>query len=165
MKAKKTFTGEIYRDWMGGIQRRKLADILQRVEAKPRVLDVGSGPGFLGVSLEGIYCVDVDLVNLKHSRGGRVLASGDWLPFKDESFQTVFCLDTIHLLQGSGEISRSLRRGGKAVISAFCNEYNKDEKLNWLKRIFKNWRIEKEFFVGKEEGEMDAVITCVKEGR
>ncbi len=160
MNGNKLFTREIYRDWMGDVQEGKIADILRRVKAKPKILDIGSGPGFLVKKLECVYEVDIDLENLKHAGGVKVLASGTCLPFKSGSFETVFCIDSIHLLKSADDIYRVLGYGGTAVVSTFCNEYNKKEKMSWLKGKMKNWKFEKEFFVGEEE--IDAVVVCGK---
>ncbi len=149
------FTGKIYETWMGGIQEKKIKEILRNVKPKKHVLDIGCGPGFLGRFIEGPFSVDVDLENLKKADGFKVLADGSHLPFKDKSFKTVFCIDTIHLLKGTGDIKRVLS-GGTAVVSTFCNEYNKSEKLFELKCRFKDFNVEREFFAGEEE--LDAVI-------
>lgn len=152
------FTSEIYEPWMKGTQEGKIKEILEHVPPEKHVLDIGCGPGFLEKFVKGVFSVDVDLENLKKADGIKVLADGSHLPFRGKSFKTVFCIDTIHLLN-AGEIAGEIKRvlsGGAAVVSTFCNEYNKSEKLFELKDRFKDCEIEKEFFAG--EGEMDAVI-------
>jgi len=153
------FTGKIYETWMEGIQDGKIREILKNVKPEKHVLNIGCGPGFLEKYIRDSFLVDVDLENLKKANGDgfKVLADGSHLPFRDKSFKTVFCIDTIHLL--TGEITEEIKRvlsGGKAVVSTFCNEYNKSEKLFELKERFKDFDLEREFFAG--EGEMDAVI-------
>jgi SAM-dependent methyltransferase len=157
------FTGKIYETWMGGVQEDKIKEILKNVRPENRILDIGCGPGFLERFIN-CFSVDIDLENLKKANGDglKVLADGSHLPFKDKSFKTVFCIDTIHLLdivKSTGEIERVLS-DGKAVISTFCNEYNKSEKLFELKATFKDFNVERELFAGK--GEMDAVIVVTK---
>lgn len=154
------FSGKIYKTWMGGIQEEKIKGILEEVEPANRVLDIGCGPGFLEKFIDDSFLVDVDLENLKKASGDgfKVLADGSYLPFRDESFKTIFCIDTIHLLN-TERIKREIKRvlsDGTAVISLFCNEHNKSEKMNELKAPFEDLKMEKEFFVG--EGEIDAVI-------
>lgn len=153
------FTGKIYDAWMESTQEAKIKEILDNIKPENRALDIGCGPGFLERFID-CCSVDVDLENLKKANGHgfKVLADGSHLPFRDKSFKTVFCIDTIHLLdteEATGEIERVLS-GGTAVVSTFCNEHNKSEKLFELKGKFKDFKIENEFFAG--EGEIDAVI-------
>lgn len=158
------FTGKIYETWMEGIQEGKIKEILKNVNPEKHVLDIGCGPGFLERYIKDSFLVDVDLENLKKANGDgfKVLADGSHLPFRDKSFKTVFCIDTIHLLN-TGEITGEIKRvlsDGKAVVSTFCNEYSKSEKLFELKDRFKDFNVEREFLAG--EGEMDAVIVVRK---
>jgi SAM-dependent methyltransferase len=149
-------SSKIYEKWMKENQEKKIKEILREIEMKGRILDIGCGPGFLGKDLDNIISIDIDLENLKKTKRLKVLGSGDFLPFKSEKFQTIFCIDTIHLLKnGENEIKKVLSKDGIAIISTFCNKYNKEEKMNWLKEIFRNWKIEKEFIVGEKE--LDAV--------
>jgi SAM-dependent methyltransferase len=150
-------SSKIYADWMREIQERKIKGILDQVMPEGRILDVGCGAGFLEKHLPNAYAVDIDLENLKKAGAAKVLASGDALPFKSKIFDTIFCINAIRLMRNR-EIGRVLSSTGRAVASIFCSEYNKQEKLQWLKSEFKNWKIQKEFFVGS--GELDAVIVC-----
>ncbi len=145
---------------MGEAQREKMAQIIRRanIETGARVLDVGSGPGFLCEFIDGIVAVDVDAESLKRNKGTKVLASGDRLPFADSSFEVVFCLDTVHLLLGIEELGRVVKKEGKAVVTRYCNEYNGAERLNELKELFTGWEILAEFFVGSRDKEMSAVV-------
>ncbi len=156
------FTGKIYEDWMGSVQKEKMEELLQRIKVKKnaRILDVGSGPGLLANFIEDVIAVDVDLEGLKENKGTRVLASGDHLPFIDSSFDAVFCLDTVHLLSGANELGRVLEKDGVAVTSRYCNEYNRSERMLELKNIFSGWEVLDEFFVGPKDKEMDAVVVC-----
>jgi ubiquinone/menaquinone biosynthesis C-methylase UbiE len=162
MNERKLFTRRIYEDWMGDVQRKKIAGILKRIEISKdaRVLDVGSGPGFLSDFINGIVTLDVEEENIKNLKGAWVLASGDKLPFVDSSFDIIFCLDTIHLLSGVGEFARVINEGGRAVVTKYCNEYNKTEKMKELKELFYGWELLDEFFVGPSDKEMDAVVVC-----
>lgn len=151
-------SSKIYAYWMREIQDEKIRGILEHIQLQGRILDIGCGAGFLEKHLSNAYAVDIDLENLKKAGAKKVLASGDALPFKSRIFDTVFCIDAIHLMQNREELERVLSSEGRAIVSTFCNEYSKQEKLQWLKSEFKNWKIQKEFFVGS--GELDAVIVC-----
>ena len=154
------FTGKIYETWMRDTQEEKIKEILKNVQVQKRVLDIGCGPGVLEKFIKDSFLLDTDLENLKKAKGEgfKVLADGSHLPFKDRSFKTIFCIDTIHLLDSekiTGEIKRALA-GGTAIITTFCNEYNKPEKMLKLKTPFEEFTIEREFFAGASE--IDAVI-------
>ena len=79
------FTPGIYENWMEDIQGEKIKGILEKIKPEKRVLDIGSGPGFLQRFIKGSFLVDVDLENLKKATGDafKVLADGSNLPFKD----------------------------------------------------------------------------------
>jgi len=156
------FTGKIYEDWMGSVQKEKMEQLLQRIKVKKnaRILDVGAGPGLLANFIKDVIAVDVDLEGLKKNKGTKVLASGDHLPFIDSSFEAVFCLDTVHLLSGANELWRVLKEDGVAATTRYCSEYNRSERMQELKNIFSEWEILDEFFVGPKEKEMDAVVVC-----
>lgn len=151
-------SSKIYAEWMREIQDEKIKGILEHVELEGRILDVGCGAGFLEKHLPSAYAVDIDLENLKKARAKKVLASGDALPFKSKIFDTIFCIDAIHLMRNREELGRVLSSEGRAVISMFCSEYNRQERLEWLKSEFKKLKIQREFFVGSKE--LDAVIIC-----
>lgn len=154
------FSEKIYANWMSDIQREKIKGILEFITPRGRVLDLGCGAGFLENYIKDMIALDIDLLNLKKTDNLKVLADGNNLPFKDETFDLVFCIDTLHILKEEREIRRVLTDKGEAVVSLFCNKYNIGEKFKTLKKMFKEWRIKEEFFVGKEE--MDAVIICEK---
>ncbi len=164
MTEKDLFTPKIYEDWMGNAQREKIAQILRRVKIRKdaRVLDVGSGPGFLCEFIKGVVAVDVDAESLKRNTGVRVLASGDMLPFTDSSFDAVFCLDTVHLLSSAAEFGRVIKKDGRAVITRYCSEYNRAERLGELKNLVSGWRLLDEFFAGSRDREISAVIVCCR---
>jgi hypothetical protein len=53
-----------------------------------------------------------------------------------------------------------LSKHGRAVVTLFCNEYTKTEKLRELKSLFRDMRVRDEFFVGGRE--LDAVVVLEK---
>lgn len=157
---------KIYKKWMEKTQKEKIRKILK--ELKPakirgRVLDIGCGPGFLEELLcnKKIVAVDIDLENLKNVKGLKLLASGDALPFKPGSFQTIFCIDTIHLVRDPAEIERVLSKSGIAVASLPCSKYNQQEKIDFLRKLLRGLRIKKDF-IAKTRQEHDAVVVAKK---
>lgn len=154
------FTSRIYRAWMKEVQEDKIAGILERITPYGRVLDLGSGPGFLGRHISGAVALDLDLENLRRAVGPRVLGDARHLPFKNSAFDTVFCIDSVHLFLETRELERVLHPGGKAVVTLFCTRYNRDRRLQELKRRVTGLRIKEEFFVGRRE--LDAVVVVEK---
>lgn len=163
------FIHKIYDKWMAETQREKLEKILaeigtEKLEGK-RILDVGSGPGFLGRLLQekckscSVVSSDIDIDNLEKASGLKVLASGDFLPFK-KIFDFVFCVDTVHLLDKKKvekEFASVLNDSGILVVSAFCSKYNAEERMKELKNVFSGLKIEERFFA-KAKKEWDAVV-------
>ena len=150
---------KIYSEWMGDTQRKKITEILTKVEVKGRVLDIGAGPGFLEEFVDAI-AVDIDLENLKIAKGKKILADGNNLPFKEETFDTIFCIDTIHLIENNHYIEDLLKKDGRLIVSLFCNEYNFKDRMDYLKGLF-SLEIEKEFTI-RTKKEWDAVVVFKK---
>ncbi len=152
-------TDEIYENWMGETQRRKIFKILEQVKVpkNSRVLDIGCGPGFLEEKIPWAVAVDINPEYLKKIKGEKILASGDELKFSQE-FDFVFCIDIIHLLKNPNKIIEYAKPKGKIIVSIFCNENNSEERLAKLKDLFRDLVLEKSFIV-KEKKEWDAV--CV----
>jgi len=146
------FTSKIYSKWMKEVQFEKYEDMKEVLpEMKGRILDVGIGPGwfeeFFGIETIG---VDVD----KNSKA-RVIAHGDFLPFKSEVFDFVVCLDTVHLIKGS-DIERVLKKGGVLVVSHFMREGEDVEKK--LLNIFPKFKLLKKKVAGKREKDLVLVM-------
>lgn len=165
------FVDKIYGKWMAETQKEKMEKILetvgiQNLEGK-KILDVGSGPGFLSGMLDesavgcSVISSDIDLENIKKINDPKVLASGDFLPFS-KAFDFIFCIDTVHLLDKeriAGEFAGVLKYNGILIVSAFCSRYNSEERMRGLERLLSGFRIEKKFFAQAEK-EWDAVIVA-----
>ena len=146
------FTSKIYSKWMKEAQVEKyngMKEILP--ELKGRVLDVGIGPGwfeeFFGINAIG---TDVD----KNSKAD-IIAHGDFLPFRNEVFDFVVCIDTVHLLEGN-DIKRVLKKCGKLVISHFLRKEEDVEKK--LLNMFHEFKLLEKKIVGNREKDLVFVM-------
>ncbi|MCX6819114.1 MAG: class I SAM-dependent methyltransferase, partial [Candidatus Aenigmarchaeota archaeon] len=121
------FFDKIYRSWKA-IQLKKYEKILQILpELKnKKILDIGIGPGYFEEFLKnkGISAdiIGIDLSKEK-SLGKKVIADGNVLPFADNCFDAVICLDTIHLIKND-DFARVLKPSGLALLSIFLNKQN-----------------------------------------
>ena len=148
------FTEKIYFDWMKENQISKYKEMKDFLpEIKGRVLDVGIGPGwfeeFFGIDAVGI---DVD----KDSRAN-VIASGDFIPFKDCIFDFIVCLDTIHLITGK-DVLRVLKKDGIFLVSHFVNKGNEIEVEKRLLNVFNEFKLLKKKIAGDKEKDLIMIL-------
>ena len=157
------FCAKIYRAWMEKTQEEKIRKILRIARPYGKILDVGCGFGVLERFIQAV-ALDINEEYLKSiSSKHRIKASGNALPFKNESFDSVFCIDTVHLLKSLKEIKRVLKKRGKLVVSIFCYAQNIDEKAKWLENLVKNNKMKiKHRFTVKTDKEWDFVIIAEK---
>jgi 2-polyprenyl-3-methyl-5-hydroxy-6-metoxy-1,4-benzoquinol methylase len=111
--------------------RLRLAFLLERVDPRSRVLDVGCGEGRFAAELAGagISVVGVDVAEEPLRRAGsrhpcldlRIVPAEDVWPLPDASFDVVWAGETIeHVADTTGwlrEVRRVLRPGGSLVLS------------------------------------------------
>lgn len=116
---------------------RELKRFLPQIRG-PLILDVGCGPGWIKAIISKKYeqfryvGVDVD----KNSSAD-IIASGNNLPFKSNTFDIVLCIDTLHLFNNIDELVRVVKPSGYLIISLFLRkasllmgfEKNKNLKL------------------------------------
>lgn len=120
------------------------------IKAGTRVLDIGSGKGFLlhdlRIAAPGVetYALDISAYGLQHTmedvRPTAVRGNAAHLPFKDASFDVVLCINTIHNLpldlcrRAVREIERVKRPGGHSYIQvdSWLSEKQRDDFVNWV---------------------------------
>ncbi len=89
---------------------------------KGRILDNGCGSGILLKELKNAYGCDISFDMLKAAKMKNLVnADSEKLPFKDKSFDAVFCRGSLHHFhsyeKGLKEIKRVLKKNGKLIIS------------------------------------------------
>ncbi len=129
---------KIYENWLGKVQEEKIRKIIEEVKPFGKILDVGCGTGVLERFVNAV-AVDINLEYLKGVKSNiKILASGDTLPFKNDVFDFVFCIDVAHLLKNLQDLVRVLRKHGKLVVSIFGNGQNLEERKERLRKKFLN---------------------------
>lgn len=112
-----------------------------------RILDVGCGKGFLlyefsrivpGARITGIDISRYAIANAKAEVGDRLaVASAARLPFRDDEFDLVVSVNTVHnlyiddLWSALGEIERVGKGSKHVTIEAYRNEREKANLLYW----------------------------------
>ncbi|MDD5418154.1 MAG: methyltransferase domain-containing protein [Candidatus Nanoarchaeia archaeon] len=89
-----------------------------------KVLDVGGGNGFFAKNLKckNIYCADIStnaLISGKNNYSGGVTATAIKLPFKDETFDVVMCVETLYYNDHEkmmSEMARVTKKEGYLII-------------------------------------------------
>jgi len=106
-------SAEIYNSRYGDIQEEKYHIMLQDLQLKKPILDLGSGTGLLGEFLnvkKGFVSIDISLEMLKQGSGTRVNGDVEKLPFKDSSFATVLSFTALQNLESADEMLAEVKR-------------------------------------------------------
>lgn len=105
--AQKPFLRGIYNEWYGNISR-------SLPELPGKVLELGSGAGYLNEALPGLIASDVFVCS-----GIDVVLDGQLLPFGDRSLRAITMINVLHHLPDSAaffrEAARCLKPGGRVV--------------------------------------------------
>lgn len=165
------FSPHIYSDWMKEIQDKKyegiFIDFILPLKSElnfslMRILDLGIGKGWFedklrerGLTPE-IIGIDKDIIKPKKGLK-RLVADGNYLPFKDEVFDFVISIDVLHLIKNTEEISRVIKKRGMALLGIFSNPYDLEEKRERFLRKIKNLKLIKESVVGDPKKEISYV--------
>lgn len=88
------------------------------------LLDVGCGSGIVMRAAEGIfnqaYGIDISAQIIRDIQGKVICADGEFIPFKEKTFNAVVCFSVLHHLYESqrlfSEIYRVLKKGGILYI-------------------------------------------------
>lgn len=143
---------------VSGVHGELFDDVIRRLAVPldgQSILDVGCGRGFVGdvVRAHGGRYTGVDLV--KNGSGfSLALADAMHLPFRDASFDGVFCIDAFEHVPDGGcaarEFRRVLRPGGFVFLSApnygnvagavkwWCETFGSARKDTWAP--FRRWQ-------------------------
>jgi ubiquinone/menaquinone biosynthesis C-methylase UbiE len=129
------FGEEYFQRHLGPVPVKWVTDLLlkyMKPDEGERLLDVGCGRGYVADMFSdparniSVVSTDVTETGRPHIRGEFHLCSMADLPFEDNSFDKIYCLDVLaHFAEGEkgiGEAFRVLRPGGKIIV-ATPNKY------------------------------------------
>ncbi len=142
------FSSYIYESWRE-TQYEKYAFLLERLPGffNGNILDIGCGDNFLKQYLQARN-IDTEIIGVDIN-GGDITADAGNLPFPDECFEKIICVDALHLFNAD---IRVLKKGGLMLASIFFNDGNYEEKRRMLLDKLSNMKIMKEFiFDGREK--------------
>ncbi len=110
--------------------------MLKIVKPKGKVLDAGCGIGRLGEYIEGMIGVDCNEEHLNQVKNKykKVIKSDlSKLPFKDNEFDTIYCMEVLEYTKNSEqifyELERITKRGGRIIIAV--------PNANWINFYYK----------------------------
>lgn len=128
-------------------------EVLSReVKESDTCLEIGCGPGQYELIIPGKY-IGLDLTSEDYNSGlprkVDIVADGQALPFKENSFEVVFIVATFLIIpdteQALKEIYRVLKNGGKCLIFDYnlwtSRRLRKQDKTH--KHIWTPWRLKK----------------------
>jgi ubiquinone/menaquinone biosynthesis C-methylase UbiE len=122
------------------------AEMISHVPAgAQRILDLGCGTGFFLAELDALHpgAVGLDIshdmlrVSERYVPGARlVTADAEKLPFREQSFDVVFCKGSLHHVRDHvgflTNCRRALRPGGVLIMSEPCNDNPLIRFARWL---------------------------------
>ncbi len=79
-------------------QKKKLELLIKHLKPKPKepILDLGAGTGISAKYFKNIILLDSSTEMLKKTRGKRVTAQAEKLPFKNKTFSTIISVTALH---------------------------------------------------------------------
>ncbi len=160
------FTPQVYGSWQE-IQWEKYEQIMKTLGRNffaamvaKRTLDIGSGSGYFErflvsneIDVKNIVSLDIRKNYMKRvEKEQLVVGDGNALPFKNERFDVVLSIDTMHLVKGD-DYKRVLKPGGLIFFTVFFTEGVYEERKNLLKNMLTETDILFEFEVHGQEKE------------
>jgi len=155
------FFSEIYGSWKE-IQRQKYKqifsvlgkDFFAALEMK-LVLDLGCGIGYFESFMKenGIKAKIIG-IDTEFARNDFpfVIGDGNELPFKNNVFDAVFCIDAIHLIK-TKDFARVIKKKGLVLFAVFFNNENYEERKSLVKEKLAGFEILLEFEINGKEKE------------
>lgn len=77
-------------------QRKKIEIIKEYLKPKSPILDIGAGTGILSKYFKNIVLLDPSTEMLKKTKGKRITAQAEKLPFKNKTFNTIISVTALH---------------------------------------------------------------------
>lgn len=148
-----------YDELYGDEQLRKINSIKSglKIEKNSRILDVGCGSGIS--SDFGCFAVGLDPsmgLLRKNKTGMKIMGAAESLPFKDNSFNYVISVTSMHNFYNLGRSLKEISRVGKKYF--VFSVLKKSVKFNEIKKsVEKNFRV----YSIVEEGR-DDIFFCTK---
>ncbi|MCE4607953.1 MAG: class I SAM-dependent methyltransferase [Caldisphaeraceae archaeon] len=171
----------IYDTWMRETQYKKykgMLDLLLKnsISLDGKVLDVGIGTGLFEDYLKGkginldVIGIDTDRKMLSEAKKKGylvMLANAEKLPFEDNSFDLVICIDTIHAVPNKEEVIKEIKRvmkpGAFALISHFCNNFTRNQILKKMEALTRSFEVIDTKTVGNVDNELSVTFIVKKE--
>ncbi|MBI4014870.1 MAG: class I SAM-dependent methyltransferase [Candidatus Aenigmarchaeota archaeon] len=160
------FMPQVYGSWQE-IQWEKYEQIMKTLGRNffaamvaKRTLDIGSGSSYFErflvsneIDVKNVVSLDIREDYMKRvERENLVVGDGNALPFKDERFDVVLSIDTMHLVKGD-DYRRVLKPGGLVFFAVFFTEGVYEERKSLLKNMLAGTDILFEFEVHGQEKE------------
>lgn len=149
---------ESYNELHGEEQENKLAVIKKNIQIsrKTKILDVGCGTGIS--SDFGCFVVGIDpsFGLLKYNRHLKILGAAEALPFKNNSFDHVISVTSMHNFSDIVHSINEMKRvGKKSFVFSILKKTKKFDAIG--KALENNFKISKEI-----EEEKDIIFLCTK---
>jgi ubiquinone/menaquinone biosynthesis C-methylase UbiE len=132
-------TADVYDSRYKDIQEEKYRIMLEDMQLKEPILDLGSGTGLLQKYLKGkLYGLDISFASLKKSSEMVVQGDAEQIPYKDNTFSTVLSFTTLQNLESAEamlrEVKRVLKKDGLFVLTVL-NKFT--DKLSAIEKYFR----------------------------